>query len=122
MSRGLRALELMLEDGYGQPAPAAAPGFLPDRIEPDHDQDAIDPWKLRVAKRFIEIVGGADMARDLVDRVADLLDNLGMTPNEDEPDDSMQIAAIGAATPELPGLPPGGLAPAGFSIPRINPY
>ncbi len=59
--------------------------------------------ELKITKRFIEIVGGADRARELLDKVDECEDCLGLVDEED--DDESIIQQIADAAPEVPDFP-----------------
>jgi len=59
---------------------------------------------LKLTKRFIELIGGIDRARMLLDKVDECEDCLGLI--DDENDESV-IDKIAAIVPTLPDLPSG---------------
>ncbi len=62
---------------------------------------------LRLAKRFIELMGGADRAREVLDKVDDCEDCLGLIDdNQSAADsDSAAIEKMAGMLPNLPDLP-----------------
>lgn len=63
----------------------ANPPTTPTQIsEPECDEEGFNEPELRLAKRFIELVGGAERARELVEKVAECEECLGIVDDDDE--------------------------------------
>lgn len=62
--------------------------------------------ELKLAKRFIELVGGADRARELLDKVDECEECLDLVDDEEAEDpDVSAIQKIAGMVPMLPDLP-----------------
>ena len=70
------------------------------------DQNGYTEEELSITKRFIELIGGAERARELVDKVADCEDCLGIIDDNEAPqsDDSV-IGRMADIMPDMPDLP-----------------
>ncbi len=83
-------------------------------VNTGEQQEGYGEGELRLAKRFVELVGSAERARELVDKVDECQECLEII----EPDDSEAIAQIGDATPMTPDL--GMMNPTGMAS-QYNP-
>ncbi len=78
----------------------------PDCETGDCDEgDNFSEFQLRVAKRFIDLMGGADKARAAVDKVDECEDCLGLVDDEDQVRDNHDSSVIEQISGMLPGLP-----------------
>ncbi len=77
----------------------------------DDEEGNLNEFQLRVAKRFIDLMGGADRAHAAIDKVDECEDCLGLIDDEDDDDqirsdhDSSMIEKISGMLPGLPDLP-----------------
>jgi hypothetical protein len=62
------------------------------------------PVDLRLAKRFIELVGSPERAHELIDKCSNCLTVLGV---DDETNDAQQVEQIASMTPDSPDQPAG---------------
>lgn len=69
------------------------------------EEEEFGETELKLAKRFIEIIGGADRARDLLDKVNDCEECLGMVDGDEEDEDVDMIGKISASIPSSPDMP-----------------
>lgn len=72
--------------------------------EPDCEEDGFTATQLRIAKRFIELMGGADKARAAVDKVDEGEEFLGLIDDDRVRNDS-DVSAISKIAGMLPGTP-----------------
>lgn len=70
----------------------------------DGDIDRFDEEELLIAKRFIELVGGPERAKNLLDKVTDCAECLGILGDGDDAELN-EIEVIGQSTPMAPDLP-----------------
>lgn len=73
-------------------------------FETGEDEQQFTEEELQMAKRFLEAVGGADRARELLDKVVSCEDCLGLISDEDE-DEELDIQRISDAMPEDVSMP-----------------
>lgn len=73
--------------------------YAPDGIE-THEEDncPIDPQLLEIAQELVAMAGGADKAREIIDKVQDVQEVLGI-------DDMEAIAGFADTMPDEPDLP-----------------
>lgn len=79
-----------------------------DNGDCDEDDDgSFNEFQLRVAKRFIELMGSADKARAVIDKVDECEECLGLIDDDDIRDDhdASMIQKISSMLPGLPDLP-----------------
>jgi hypothetical protein len=77
-----------------------------DNDDLEDDSEGYTAQELKLAKRFIELVGSADRARELVDKVDDCEDCLQLIDDrESERRDLSQIEKMAGLLPDLPDLP-----------------
>jgi hypothetical protein len=69
------------------------------------DGDHFSEFQLRVAKRFIDLMGGADKARAAIDKVDECEDCLGLVDDDDEVRDDHDSSMIEQISSMLPGAP-----------------
>ncbi len=90
-----------LDSGMGEPADVL--------VEPDTDtemdggEEGFTEFQIKVAKRFIEIMGGADKARAVVDKVDECEECLGIV--DDDMGDENTIGQMAGMMPGSPDLP-----------------
>lgn len=75
------------------------PGSVYQDQEADDSNFSQD--ELKLAKKFVDLIGCVDRARDLVDKVSECEDCLDM----DDSDDEVAIDIIGASMPDTPDMP-----------------
>lgn len=80
-----------------------------DLVEPDCEtgecggEENFTEFQLKVAKRFIEIMGNADKARSVIDKVDDCQECLGLVDDEENDGDAIgQMADMMPGSPDLP--------------------
>lgn len=79
--------------------------------EPESDEDVnhFNPTQLKIAKRFIELMGGADKARAAIDKVDEGEEFLGLIDDDDDgvraDSDSSMISKMAGMLPGTPDLP-----------------
>jgi hypothetical protein len=93
------------------PAEATAPEIDDGQCDPDNELEEPEGFgerHLKIAKRFIELMGGADRAREIIDKVDECEDCLQLI-DDDESDrrDVSQIEQLAGLMPSLPDLPTG---------------
>lgn len=112
-----------------EPQPSNAPGLAgsmdngmaghitistPDVISPNSqsddycdEQDGYTEDELRITKKFVEMIGGAERARELVDKVADCEECLDIVDDEAEQESMMGslIGRMADTMPQTPDLP-----------------
>lgn len=71
--------------------------------EDNTDNDEFTADELKIAKRFIELIGDVDRARDIIDRVDECQDCLGLI--DDEYSDDETIEMISDMVPDSLDLP-----------------
>jgi hypothetical protein len=75
-------------------------------IEPEQDEEeGFTTQQLKIAKRFVELVGGAEKARALVDKVDECNECLDLIDDPSEASDASAIQKLAGAMPGLPDLP-----------------
>jgi hypothetical protein len=75
----------------------------PDELE---EPEGYTAKELKLAKRFVELVGGADRARELIDKVDDCEDCLQIIDDEEvQRRDAAEIEKMAGLIPGLPDLP-----------------
>lgn len=73
--------------------------------EPPSDEEFTEQ-ELKIAKRFVELMGSADKARAAVDKVDEYQECLGLLDDEDEQErDGNTIEKLAGMMPGLPDLP-----------------
>lgn len=85
---------------------------LMDRLDPmaqhyqssSEDDTSLTPIQLKIAKRFVELMGGADKARVAVDKVDECEECLGII---DDDEDDANIERMSDMIPNMPDLPTG---------------
>lgn len=79
----------------------------------DDSEDEFSEKDLKIAKRFIELMGGADRARAAVDKVDEGQEFLGLLDDEEcenggcDDGDAGMIAKLAGLLPSMPDLPTG---------------
>lgn len=61
--------------------------------------------ELKIAKRFVELIGGCDRARELLDKVAECEECLGLLDDEGSGSDENTIQKMAVMMPLQPDLP-----------------
>lgn len=69
------------------------------------EEEPFSEFQLKVAKRFIELMGGADRARSVVDKVDECEDCLGLVDDDDDIRDGHDSSVIQKISGMLPGSP-----------------
>ncbi len=75
--------------------------------ESDEEEGQFNATQLRIAKRFIDLMGGADKARAAVDKVDEGEEFLGLIDDDDvrSDSDSSMISKMAGMLPGTPDLP-----------------
>lgn len=73
----------------------------------DDETDGFTTQQLKIAKKFIELMGGADRAREAVDKVDDCMECLDIIDDEPVVDEVQGIEAMAGMMPDSPDLPMG---------------
>lgn len=74
-----------------------------------HENDALEDefsdTELKLAKRFIDILGSVERAQNLLDKVSECEECLGMIDDDEETDNSDDAAVIGMISNAVPSSP-----------------
>lgn len=76
----------------------------PELAEPTDGDQGFSEQELKIAKRFIELVGGVDRAKEILDKVDECEDCLELLEDDD---DDATIAQVAGTIPSSPDLPTG---------------
>jgi hypothetical protein len=74
----------------------------------EEEPEGFTSKELKIAKRFVELMGGADRARDALDKVdecMECLDIIDDKPQDEEGMDASMIERLAGLMPMLPDLP-----------------
>lgn len=87
-------------------------------VDSDENRDGYTPEELRITKRYIELMGSAERARELVDKVDECEDCLDII--DDQPDDITKLASTMPHSPDFPTTYGAGSAKSLYNRSAIN--
>jgi hypothetical protein len=81
---------------------------VPDDLKDDRGEEKLTAEQLKIAKRFLDLMGSVEKAQEALDKVSECEDVLRKVDDEEfEERETDQIAGMAHLIPDLPDLPGG---------------